>query len=201
MIPAIVTVWKTYGSPLMLQQPFNRLILLQLLHIRDALCRSNTQDTGFYKDILINGIEDEYLYLYDEIAVNDATISKEIAQEVKDIIHMFQIVQDSVASLDETSKDKLSTSHFLSFNGFKPTPPEHKHFIYMKFFIKYYLDKAFIISPKDSLQLNEYREMLHRFKPFKQQSQLTYEQLQQVCVHKRLIQKFTYQDETQILTS
>ena len=176
----------------MLQQPFNRLILLQLLHIRDALCRPGTQNTRFYQDILINGIEAGYPFLYEEIAINDETIPVSVSDEVQNIIKMFKVIQASVSRLDNQSLETLSRHYHLSFNGFKTTPPEHKHFIYLKFYNAYISEEALPLDTEGSLSLHEYRRMLHHFKSYKHESMLTYEQLQRVCVLKQGIQQFSY---------
>lgn len=176
----------------MLRQPFNRLVLLQLLQIRDALCRPSTQNTKFYQDILINGIESEYPILYEEIAVNDDTIPKSVSEEVTNIVKMFQVIQTSLKELDNHLLESLSKQYHLNFGGFEPAAPEHKHFIYLKFYKTYKLEQKLILNTQASLNLHDYRIMLHHFKPFKHQALLTYEQLQHVCVHKESIQQLSY---------
>lgn len=183
---------KMYGNHVMLQQPFNRLILLQLLEIRDALCRPSTQNTRFYQDILINGIEAEYPFLYEEIAVNEETIPKSVSDEVQRIVKMFEVIQRSLNTLDDQSLKTLSKYHYLSFNGFKSASPEHKHFIYLNFRNRYQSEQALKLSSEDALTLHDYRKMLQHFKPYKHLSLLTYEQLQHVCVHRHGIQEFSY---------
>lgn len=183
---------KMYGNQIMLQQPFNRLILLQLLHIRDALCRPGTQDTRFYQDILINGIEAGYPFLYEEIAVNEETIPASVSDEVQNIIKMFKVIQASISSLDNQSQKMLSKDYHVSFNGFKSTFPEHKHFIYLKFYNTHMSEQGVTLGSEDSLDIYGYRRMLNHFKYYRHEPLLTYEQLQHVCVPRQRIQEFSY---------
>lgn len=175
-----VTASMMSGKDYMLEQPFNRLLLLYTLQVKHMVNQTNSDDIRFYQDVLINGIEDEYDKVYDEIADNKNSISKEIAQEVKEIINMYAVIQRSVYDYDFPNKLEFLAQHNIHFNGFSPTGQELEHYIYLSFYKAHY-PLNIPISTEYVLDLSDYQEMLERFNPLKQKIKLSPEELEFIC--------------------
>lgn len=171
------------GKDLMLQHPFNRLLLLHSIQMKHMLKGTLNEDIEFYQDVLVNGIEDEYESVYDEVSSNSASIPKEVTKEVREIIYMFEVINHSLAiNYRSNLQFAFTNSYIYSFNGFDERNSEERaHFIYLRFYMSYY---DFKIPLKDAnyLSLEDYRMMLETFQKYKHQSELTYDQLRDVCL-------------------
>lgn len=182
-----VTVLTMSGKDLMLQHPFNRLLLLHSLQMKHILNQTLKEDVKFYQDVLINGIESEYNSIYDEISTNDATISIAVTDEVRDIIRMFEMIHHTLESHSHTIQQHgFMDDYIYSFNGFNgKNLDERAHFIYLRFLMNYH---PFTLPIKDTnfLSLAQYRVMLGKYERYKHLKEMTIDQLEDIC--------FTYSD-------
>lgn len=182
-----VTVSIMSGKDLMLQHPFNRLLLLHSLQMKHILNQTLKEDIKFYQDVLINGIESEYNSIYDEISTEDATISVAVTDEVCEIIRMFEAIHHALENNCHSIQHLgFIDDYIYSFNGFNGKNPEERaHFIYLRFYMEYH-PCTLPIKDTNFLSLKQYRMMLDRYKPYKTSKELTIEQLEDIC--------FTYSD-------
>lgn len=182
-----VTVLIMSGKDLMLQHPFNRLLLLHSLQMKHILNQTLKEDIKFYQDVLINGIESEYNSIYDEISTNDAAISVEVTDEVCEIIRMFEAIHFALENnCHAIQRLGFIDDYIYSFNGFNgKIPDERQHFIYLRFYMEHH-PCTLPIKDTNFLSLEQYRMMLDRYKPFKTSKELTIDQLEHIC--------FTYSD-------
>lgn len=184
----------------MLKNVFNRFVLLQLFKISHEVSGDKIQDMKFYKDIIINGIEEEYHRLFEGMAMNDSTIPGDVSQEVKAIIQMFQHIESSIHIMDDSDQDYLRTHYHVTFQHFQAQNElEQKHFIYFQFYNEHYVkNRIQAIGDKD-IGLLEYRRMLATYKLLHSKQTLSKHDIQTICYKKENVNQVTLFDTIELM--
>jgi uncharacterized protein YfbU (UPF0304 family) len=158
----------------------NRLLLVNQYRILAILDKDNASSHQINADILEEGHIGLYSSITDSLS-NGSTA--EVGEEVHQILTMFRVIDNSLASLDAGERQQLD-SKSLEFEGFDANEPEG-HYSFARFIMSrlglYQEHNPLDLNSHSGLSLPGYRAMLRIYKSFSNRSYLTAEQLQQLA--------------------
>ncbi|TDQ34457.1 YfbU family protein [Phyllobacterium brassicacearum] len=132
-----------------------RLVLFNQYEILKKLDPEKTSLYERHQEVVEKGLES----LYGDLGISKTTVSEETAEEVTNILEMFQAIKKSSKGTSNNIADKTK------FVGFGPNQPS-EHFTYADFLsrvLKFPQEISKSADNRPELQLEKYRRMLKRW--------------------------------------
>ena len=148
-----------------------RWVIYTLLQDQKERNPCSSKEYQMFMDIIANGIESRYPSIFEYIGLNGGSVSKDVSDEVDNILEMYQTIQRSVNYFSEVEKRSFLSRNNINFSGFGSHVSERKHLIYYHFLKRYNQKEIPEETDRIIRSLEDYRGMYQMYYTILEQKQ------------------------------
>lgn len=137
----------------------DRLALCALLEMQKDRKPTSSGDYQKYIDIIVNGIESWYPCVFEYVGYGDRSITKEVSNEVDNILEMYRTIQGAVNGYSEEEGNLITEKYDVRFPGFDSETSESNYLVYYSFLQRHDRESLPEVTGRHHISLAEYRQM------------------------------------------
>lgn len=137
----------------------DRLALCTLLEIQKDRKPTSSGDYQKYIDIIVNGVESWYPCVFEYVGYGDYSITKEVSNEVDNILEMYRTIQGVVDYHSEEECNLLTEKYDVRFPGFDSETSGQNYVVYYSFLRKHDRKSLPEVTDTNHISLAKYRQM------------------------------------------